>query len=262
MPMSDAAVLPSLSMLFVGLVVLLLWKNKFKTKTKIIFWGAIAWIASILVKSIVAVLFNQSLYNILMPAGSYGPIVFYIYIGLLTGIFEIFIPLYIILKKRGLLQELSDKNSQLGFGITFGCTEAVILGIVGVISFAMVASLGVNAPAAVVDLYSKSASVYFVNSFYSGLERLLAIVIHVFSTMLIFFYIFRKNILYLASAVIYKTFIDGVTAFFLLSPIVFNLEVVEAIFAVIALVSIIVLRELLKIEPAAKKPAKRSKRRR
>jgi len=259
--------LPSLSMFFVGLVVLLLWKNKFKTKTKIVFWGAIAWIASILVKSIVAVLFNQSLYNMLMPTGSYGPIVFYIYIGLLTGIFEIFIPMYIILRKRGLLQALSDKNSQLGFGITFGCTEAIILGIVGVISFAMVASLGVNVPAAVSDMYSKSASVYVVNSFYSGMERLLAIVIHVFSTMLIFFYIFRKNILYLASAVIYKTFVDGITAFFLLSSIVFNLEVVEAIFAVIALVSIIVLWELLKLKPfvkkiVKKKSAKRSKRKR
>jgi uncharacterized membrane protein YhfC len=257
MPINSAAILPSLSMLFVGLAVLLLWKNKFKTKTKIILWGAIAWVASILVKSAVSILLNQSLYNTLMPVEPYGPIIFYIYIGLLTGIFEIFIPMYIILRKRGLLQALGDRNSQLGFGITFGCTEAVILGIVGMLSFAMVASLGVDAPAAVSDLYSKSTSVYLVNSFYSGLERLLAIVIHVFSTMLIFFYIFRKKILYLASAIIYKTFVDGVTAFFLLSPIVFTLEVVEAFFGVIALVSIITLWKLLKQKPSAKKSKRR-----
>jgi uncharacterized membrane protein YhfC len=171
------------------------------------------------------------------------------------------------LRKRGLLQALNNRNSQLGFGISFGCTEAIILGIVGVISFAMVASLGVNAEISLLDLYSKSTAVYLVNALYSGLERFLAIIIHIFSTMLIFFYIFRKKILYLVSAVVYKTFVDGITAFFLLSSIIFTLEVVETFFVFVVLVSIIILRKLLKTKPVAKKivkkkPAKESKRKR
>jgi len=176
----------------------------------------------------------------------------------LTGIFEVFIPLYIILKKRGLLQLLRDTKSQLSFGVVFGCTEALIFGISGIVVFASVASLGVDAPASWTHLFSQPNEIYVLNAFYSGLERLLAIIVHVFSMMLIFFFIIRKKIIYLASVVVYKTFIDGITAFFLLSPIIFALEFVEFFFVLIGIISFVILRSMLG-KPMAKKRVKKTK---
>jgi uncharacterized membrane protein YhfC len=245
--------LPGISIFLVGLVFAWLFKRRFGVKLNIFFWGAAAWSFSIIIKLIVAFIFNATVYRalIFLPYGAYG---YYVYIGLLTGIFEVFVPLFILKRKKNLFTQIKD---QLGFGVGFGCFEAAMLGLVSIVLFLIFSTSSQNV--LVAAAYNQSPSVYMQSAFYASVERLSAIAIHVFSNMLIFSYIFAKRSKNLVLAVVYMTFVDAMAAFFQLSPIVFTMMQVEAFFVVVALLSLIAVREMLKGRIPARKISRRTK---
>jgi len=240
--MNYFAFLPACTILLVGFAIAVLWKYKYKTLFKILFWGAVAWTISILVKFTVAIALNGPMYTNVFTIENYGPILFYVYVGLLTGMFEIFIPLYIIKKK---LKLFKSTNDQLGFGIGFGSFEAIALGIFSFIYISIIFSMPNIIPQESLQFYNQPTSVYLGGAFYGCIERIWAVIFHVLSALLIFIYIFRKKIVYLGSAIIYKTFIDATVAFYQLNP-VYSLAQLEAFYGIVALFSLGLIWVLLK----------------
>jgi uncharacterized membrane protein YhfC len=232
-------ILASLSIFLAGLIPLIIFKYRLNIHFNIIFWGAVAWIVSTLAKFAAASVLNIPLYAILMPLQP----LYYIYIGLLAGIFETFIPLYIISKRKKLFTGL---KRQLGFGLGFGCFEAIALGVLSMLVFAIVVSVSNVLPPEQLANFSLPAGKYAEAALYGSAERLSAIVIHTFSIMLIFIYVFRKRASYLIGAVTYKTFIDGMAAFFILSPIAFTVLQIETFYGVVAAVTLIALWRIAK----------------
>jgi uncharacterized membrane protein YhfC len=249
MTINPFAIIPSLFVFLAGLAALLWWKQKYDFHWKFAALGGGAWLLSILVKSILAILFSQSIYDFLNPV---HPWLFYTYIGLLTGVFEIFIPLGIILHYRKKFK--GKPNDQLTFGFGFGATEAMALGVLSALMFISVfillgssastdATPTINAiPHDVTDMfveaYSHSPEFYFYNALLAGIERISAVAIHVFSAFLLFLYVFRKRLEYLLGAIAYKTFVDGAAALFIYEGA--EILWVEAFYLVLALLTVAV----------------------
>ena len=159
MALNYAYLIAPLAVFLAGLVPLLFLKQKYKIKRKIFILGAVAWCAAILAKSLFSILFNDAAYNILSPISIY---LFYLYIGLLTGIFEIFIPLFIIQRFKN---NFKDVKSQLGFGLSYGAFEAMVIGLINIIIFLIVLSSYTQLPQELLVSYVQPTEYYTMIGF-------------------------------------------------------------------------------------------------
>ena len=90
--------------------------------------GALAWAVTVGLKYLVATLFNPAVYQIVYVPGALaapGSILFYIYVGLLTGLTEVLLTWLLLrytrLGRVGWAQVLA-------FGVGFGVCEALLIG--------------------------------------------------------------------------------------------------------------------------------------
>ena len=223
-------------------------------------WGSLAWLSSFFVKIVVDTLVGPFIYT------SFPLEFIIIYIGVLTGIFEIFIPLFIISKKTELFKNFNDR---IGFGISFGACEAIFLGFFVFLNFflasAVVGSGSVVLPDEVIAAFSLPNETYLTSAFLAGVERISALVLHVFATLLIFAYFFSGRLEYLISGILYKTFVDATAGFFVLSQ-TFTGEAIEIFYFGLAMISLVILwkfKPLLNIQapvPIEERPKKAKKR--
>jgi uncharacterized membrane protein YhfC len=194
-----------------------------------------AWAASYAVKVAVDFLVGPLVYQFLPE------ILIYIYIGLLTGIFEIFIPLFIISKKTEIFKSFSDR---IGFGLAFGSFEAIFLGALVMVNYLVAYSLSIQGSVMlsedIIAAFSFPTETYIMSSLLAFMERVSAIVMHVFAMLLIFAFFYSARLGYLFSAISYKTFIDGMAAFFVFSQ-AYTGEVVEIFYFALAAVSLVII---------------------
>jgi uncharacterized membrane protein YhfC len=184
-------------------------------------WGAATWAIAVGLKFAIAVPFNPPLlrYLTIHFSNTAGTVVFSVYLGLLTGIFECLIPYFTIRFSR--LKEYSY-NDALAFGIGFGAFETILVGV-----YALLKTNG----------YVGSLLLLPVGS----VERLSVIVIHAVVCMLLFVSIRQRQAKYLWFAVTIKTVIDGIAGAFLVSwnirdvGAVWIHEVTVAVFALASL---------------------------
>lgn len=174
-------------------------------------FGGLVWIISVALKSIFASLFNEPV-NIFLVS-IWIPL-YYVYIGLLTGIFEIFIPLYLISKFKS---KFEDLNSKLGFGIGFGSIEAIFLGLITIISFFIVTNFSSSFPVETLQSFSGSNLDIVSRGIYGGLERISATMIHVFSIFMVFLFTSTKKAKYLLAPILLKTLTDGLSLYFVVA---------------------------------------------
>lgn len=232
--------LTPITILFIGLIPLFVFKKRFNIENSIIVLGILSWIISISLKFFTVFMLNKPIYDLVMRI---QPLFYYIYIGFLTGIFEVIIPLYIMEKRKKLFRGLWN---QLGFGVSFGCFESIALGVLGILAFAIFISLQNILPFQYIANISLETERYIEIALYSSIERLSSIIIHMFSIMLLFIYIFRKRCIYLITAILYKTFIDSIIAFFVFSPLPFTFVHIELFYTIIAIITLFILLKIIR----------------
>jgi uncharacterized membrane protein YhfC len=193
--------------------------------------GALAWVVTVVLKFVWAVPINpsvyRSLYNVLPD--SVAGLLFYLYVGALTGIFEVGIVWLVMRYTR--LGRVSW-NRVLAFGIGFGAVEALLLGL---------SSLGTVLAALVVpNVFPLEAleQISRLNNVLYGLapisERFFTVLGHILANVLIFYAVAQRKPRWFWLAFIYKTGIDAVAAF----AQVWGLETLAKIWAIEAVVAL------------------------
>jgi uncharacterized membrane protein YhfC len=134
---------------------------------------------------------------------AWADLLFWCYIGLLTGIFEcgIFLVFAPLIKRRQW-----PLGQALALGLGFGAVEAVVLGF-----FASIASIFTSPTSAPFDVLTWS------NAFVGPFERLLTLPIHTVSVVLIVRALIKRQWRWFWASFVYKSAVDGVAAWLLLS---------------------------------------------
>ncbi len=194
------------------------------------FWlGALAWLIAVVVKFVVAVLLNPLMYRILVNEGQpgIGDWVMYLYIGSLTGIFEVGL-VWLLLRST----HLKEANWQqvLAFGIGFGVLEAFLLGLSSLGNM-IVASVQPGVfPAETMASLARANDIRL--SLAPIVERFFTVLVHIFSCALIFYSLRAHKPLAFWLAFLYKTLIDTAAAYGQLT----GLDTLGKIWAIEALV--------------------------
>ncbi|NOU27020.1 MAG: YhfC family intramembrane metalloprotease [Polyangiaceae bacterium] len=178
-------VLVGFSMLLVGVVPGVLWHHWKRDAggtgggvVRALLWGAAAWGLGVAAKVAWALPLNAPVKRGLTAAlgGGAGDVAFWIYIGLLTGVFESGAALLVL--RRTKIMSASPREA-IAFGLGFGGVEAVILGLASlVVAVALVA-----APQALPEPLRSEAGAGIV--LIGVAERLSTIVVHLFAALLI-----------------------------------------------------------------------------
>ncbi len=232
--MNPLYLLSGLGMIIVALASVIYWKRKSKIAFKFFLWGAVAWIISVALKTAWSVPLNEPILNFLkseLPANLSGPFS-WVYIGLLTGVFEC----GMVLGFGYLLKGLKGANWQesVGFGIGFGAFEAFGLGIVSLAgSLAAILAPEQGLPQ-VQSMWLIAIPI---------IERISTIFIHIFSVVLVLYALKTKRWKWFWLSFLYKTAVDSVAAYVHLTYGVENLTVIgswllELIFLLFAIVGL------------------------
>lgn len=194
--------LPARLMVIVGLGSVIICKKFWKTRWRLFGLGALLWIASVTGKSIFALLANKPIETALQSVLPRLPanLVFWSYIGLLTGIFECGI---FLLLARYLRRKQWTWNQASSVGVGFGAVEAVMLGAAAAIAASLEGPV--------------SSSFDFASWLLGPVERLIALALHTASVTMIFYAFTQRKWGWFVSSFFYKSGVDAVAAFVLLS---------------------------------------------
>jgi len=220
MELSPLFIASGLGMIIVGFLFIIYWKMKTKGNYLPFLLGALVWIVSVALKFAWAIPINKRLLNLLLSVlgTSFGNLIFWIYVGLLTGIFECGITYFFIRYSK---MRKYDYNQAVSFGIGFGSVEAILLGIVSLYSVT-VAILRPNLLPPEVLSAMRPQNLLVIPA--PIIERFFTILIHIFSSILIFCSIRNKILSLFWLSFVYKTVIDAIAAWAQLS---FNINILS-----------------------------------
>jgi uncharacterized membrane protein YhfC len=202
-----AIIAAEIGMILIGVAAILWWKISRNVKWKYFIFGSLIWVLAVVPKYIMDftvlgyVVSGLSGYGIAATLIGLG-----LYVGLRTGLFESGFS-YLAIKKTK-FSKMNLKEA-LAFGIGFGSIEAIALGTIGLLN---VIVLLVN-PAIVEQLTpAQQASLNLPVEFFLAplIERVSALSIHIFASLLVFYAIAKKKASYLIGSVLFKAFIDGI----------------------------------------------------
>jgi uncharacterized membrane protein YhfC len=196
--------------------------------------GAGFWVLTVVLKLVWASAGNSAIYAALKSIlpGISGQLIFDLYVGCLTGIFEVgltYLLLQVIDRRRG----HAPWRSALAFGIGFGAVEALLLGISPLVSVivAMVSpdSLPFEALMALSVLNNPLWGAAGV------VERFFTIWVHVGCNVLIFYAIAVRQPKWFWLSFAYKTLLDTIAAYIQVSGLTGNLGAIWMTEAIITL---------------------------
>jgi uncharacterized membrane protein YhfC len=206
---SPLVLLPGIGMILVALVFIGYALSR-RLGFRYLVFGGIAWIVAVALKFAWALPLNTPIYQALtggLPA-ALGQFIFYIYVGSLTGVFEVAL-VWLFLRYTRFGKVSWEKA--LAFGIGFGALEALLLGLSS-LSSSLAALLAPDQfpPEALAQLA-------LANNALIGLapivERAATILVHTFSNVLLFYAVQTRQARWFWTAFLYKTALDSVAAF-------------------------------------------------
>jgi uncharacterized membrane protein YhfC len=216
--------------------------------------GALVWLVAVLIKVVVAVVANRAIYRVLIDGGqpvSLGGSVFDIYVGTLTGIFEVWL-VWLFVSRSQRVDKSSWKNA-LAFGIGFGAVEALLLGLAS-LTGVLLSLLNANSLSlATLESFSQTGNLLFDLAPIS--ERIFTILVHIFSNLLIFYSAYRGKQGWMWLAFAYKTLFDSVAAYAQISGILGSLRAVWLIELIIMLFGLVGWYGISRILPLYQPPA-------
>jgi uncharacterized membrane protein YhfC len=171
--------------------------------------GALAWLLAIILKFVWALALNQTIYTALqsvLPSSLADPI-FSLYVGALTGLFEVLL-LWLVMRYTRLGQ--MTWSHALAFGIGFGAVEALLLGVQSLLN----SLFAIAAPAMLPlgpDLVAQMNNPLYQLA--PVIERFFAILLHIFACLLVIYGARTRQARWFWLSFAYKTGIDTVAAF-------------------------------------------------
>ncbi len=205
---------PGLGMVLVGVLGAFIATRASRALWRPLAIGAGAWAVAVLMKLIWALPTNAIVHRILlgMAGQSIGSALDWIYIGLLTGIFECGITALIVARTN--LRD-ADWSRSLAFGTGFGVTEAVVLGLLSLVGTATLLLTHNLLPQATQTRVAAQLAghVAFLPLMMPIVERVVALFTHIFSCVAIIFgFRTRRVLLWFSLAFVYKSAVDSVAA--------------------------------------------------
>lgn len=204
--MNPLFLLSGIGMITVSLVSIIYWKKKSKIAFKFFLAGAIAWVVSVTFKVIVAIPMNPIVieaFRSALPFYVSEPMI-WIYIGILTGIFECGIVLAFAYFLQGLKK--ANWNKAVGFGIGFGAVEAFLLGLGSFIPILLAILIPEQLPKELLEGLPQSLWLIPVPI----IERASALFIHLFSIVLIMYALRVGEWKWFWFSFLYKTIVDSI----------------------------------------------------
>jgi hypothetical protein len=188
--------LPVKLLFLIALLPIIFCKKVLDASWKIIFLGALLWAISVAFKSLFAIAMNSRIESLISEfiAPKPASILFSAYIGVLTGIFECGIFLFIKLFRHWKFPEA------VSLGIGFGSLEVLF------IALALAISMGMAPDKYVPD----------INAFSIPLERIIALLLHTSAATMIVYSFETKRPSWFFIAFCYKSVVDSIAAYLLL----------------------------------------------
>jgi len=174
--------------------------------------GVVGWAVSVALKFAWAFPTNALVHRALVQAAgnAAGPVIFWIYVGLLTGIFECGFSLLLVRVTR---LKHADWSHAVAFGTAFGAVEALVLGAVAFLSVLLFLVFFDKVPAetrdAVVQLYQRQGLAVIP---FPIVERAATLFIHLYSSVLIIHAVQTRQWRWFWLSFAYKSGIDVVAA--------------------------------------------------
>jgi uncharacterized membrane protein YhfC len=177
-------------------------------------FGSLFWLGTVIIKFLIAGLFNASLYSVISNTfpGLLGTIIFSIYVGLLTGITEVLIT-WLILRNTNFGQRIWKEI--LSFSLGFGAIEAIILGAASL--FSMIVTLTMIDQIPVSQLRTVAVANHVLYDLAPILERIFTIGIHLGCNVLLFYGVMKKETRWFWYSFALKSGIDTVAGYAQLS---------------------------------------------
>lgn len=215
-PPSPLFLLSGIGMMLVAVAAVLLWQRGKAPLWAFVGFGALAWVVAVALKAAWAVPTNEYVHSglqHLLPQSLAEP-VFWLYIGLLTGIFECGVTQLFAVKTR---LKKSDWNQAVAFGIGFGGVEAFLLGAVSFIGLLAVIVFFERIPAETRTEVIKALGDSPASIPLPIVERVTALLVHIYSCALIVYGTLVKEWRWFWFSFAYKTAVDAFAAWGILS---------------------------------------------
>jgi uncharacterized membrane protein YhfC len=173
--------------------------------------GALGWIITVLLKFAWAVPVNPIVYSMLIDTllEAVGLPIFYLYVGALTGVFEV-ATVWLVMRHSRLGREVTWKDA-FSFGVSFGSVEALLLGISSIASIIVALTTPDIFPLRTLEQIAQASNPLY--GLAPVLERFFAVLVHTFANLLIFYAVAKEQPRWFWMAFAYKTLIDTVAAF-------------------------------------------------
>jgi len=237
--LGPAILLPGFGMVLVGLAFVFFASWRQILNWRYLMLGGLFWVLTVTAKFTVSIPLNPLVFQALGVTSeklfSPGNLAAYLYIGALTGIFEVGLAWLVLSKTRW---GRADWSQALIFGIGFGVIEALLLGLAGLSS----ALVGLFSPEVlpVPTLGTLAGQTSLGMGLAPVVERLFVVLAHIFACLLIFYAIARREARWGWLAMLYKTLLDtpaGFAAFWGTGTVakIWTIEAVIALFGILGL---------------------------
>lgn len=210
--MTNPALLGSgIGMMAAGILPILYWRRTRRVKLTPFVLGAALWVAAILPKIVMDMAVGGPI-NAWAGStlGYLGTLIFIsLLVGLRTGAFESGFTYLTFLKTR---LRSATYDEAVGFGLAFGGTEALILGLgsfLNVLMFLLNPGLVEQIPVAQREAVMAALDAPSVMVFAPIIERAFTILVHLFATILVYVAVVCHDSRFFWASFLYRTGIDG-----------------------------------------------------
>lgn len=175
---------PGIGMVIVGVGAVLLWRRWSGAKWRWFWVGAAVWTVGVFLKFACAIPLNKPLleaiearvsHNVYLALGS-------LYVGLLTGVFEIGVTLVAVLVWKKMAE---DASRGVAVGVGAGAVEAVLLGVIAVLSVVAALAMGGQMRHQMAAGVAPAAATTPLFWLVAPVERVIAILCHTSSRALV-----------------------------------------------------------------------------
>ncbi|NIM95600.1 MAG: YhfC family intramembrane metalloprotease [Anaerolineales bacterium] len=209
--MDPLFLLQGIGMITIAVISALYWKLRSRSAIAFVLLGTVTWIAAVVLKSIASIPMPSIIDTLRNSAPEFiAEPVLWLYIGLLTGIFECGLMLVFVLLVRRL--RTANWNEAITYGLGFGGTEALVLGFYSFIVVLLTITIPEQIPPELIDLTDTSNTSLLAIPI-PIIERTIVLLVHAVSSVLIIYAVRTKEWKWFWASFIYKTTLNAIAGF-------------------------------------------------
>jgi uncharacterized membrane protein YhfC len=210
--MNPLYLLQGAGMIAIALIAVLYWKRRSQISTSFFLWGGLSWFLAIVLKSIASAPMPQIITRLREGTPDYiSEPLLWLYIGLLTGVLECGVSLILICRVQRVRS--ASWSEALGYGLGFGATEALLLGVYNFIIVLLIIVIPDQLPRELVELADPDKASLLAIPI-PVVERTIVILLHAFSSILIIYAVQKKEWKWFWFSFLYKTAMDAIAGYF------------------------------------------------